>query len=142
MEYRSAKKSELFVTLIVAVWALCMPATTGAQDSEELYLLDFHADGFRLAESVPAYASADTLLIDFTLFVEALEFPIEREGDLWSGWFHAQDRHFVWRMDLGVVQSASKSMSGWRTMKAPSWLSRLWRTGSIWNYRSICARRS
>ena len=67
-------------------------------------LLDFHADGYLLAESVPAYASGDTFLIDFALFLEAVEFPIEQEGQLWSGWFFAEDRQFLWRMDLGLVQ--------------------------------------
>jgi hypothetical protein len=86
----------------------CYPALVVAQESEDLYLLDFHADGYRLAESVPAYKSGDTILIDFVLFLEAVEFPIERQGDMWSGWFHAQDRHFVWRMDLGVVQVAER----------------------------------
>jgi hypothetical protein len=81
-----------------------VPAVTDAQEEEDLYLLDFHADGYRLAESVPAYGSADTFLVDFALFLEAVEFPIERQGETWSGWFHAQDRHFVWRTDLGIVQ--------------------------------------
>ena len=67
-------------------------------------LLDFHADGYLLAESVPAYASGETFLIDFALFLEAVEFPIEQEGQLWSGWFFAEDRQFLWRMDLGLVQ--------------------------------------
>ena len=67
-------------------------------------LLDFHADGYLLAESVPAYASGETFLIDFALFLEAVEFPIEQEGQLWSGWFFAEDWQFLWRMDLGLVQ--------------------------------------
>jgi hypothetical protein len=104
MGYRIRKKSGFLAPLIALVWVLCLPAVAAAQQYEDLYLLDFHADGYRLAESVPAYGSADTYLIDFALFLEAVEFPIEREGELWSGWFHSQDRHFVWRMDLGIVQ--------------------------------------
>ena len=96
--------SALF-SLIAAVWVLA-PALVGAQEGPELYLLDFHSDGYLLAESVPAYESGDTVLIDFALFLEAVEFPIERQGQLWSGWFYDQDREFVWRMDLGVVQLA------------------------------------
>jgi hypothetical protein len=92
--------------MIVAAWVLLAPALVGAQDSLDLYLLDFHSDGYLLAESVPAYESGDTFLIDFALFLEAVEFPIEKQGQLWSGWFHAEDRHFVWRMDLGVIQLA------------------------------------
>ena len=82
------------------------PALAVAQEDPDLYLLDFHADGYLLAESVPAYESGETFLIDFALFLEAVEFPIEREGQLWSGWFHAEDRQFLWRMDLGIVQLA------------------------------------
>jgi hypothetical protein len=80
----------------------------GAQESPDLYLLDFHADGYLLAESVPAYASGDTFLIDFALFLEAVEFPIEREGQLWSGWSRSEDRPFSWRMDVGIVQVAGR----------------------------------
>jgi hypothetical protein len=92
--------------LIAAVWVLLAPALVVAQEDPELYLLNFHADGFLLAESVPAYESGETFLIDFALFLESVEFPIEREGQLWSGWFRAEDRQFTWRMDLGIVQLA------------------------------------
>ncbi len=94
--------------LIAAVWALLVPQLTVAQEGPELFLLDFEADGFLLAESVPAYASGDTYLIDFALFLEAVEFPIERKGQLWSGWARSEDRHFSWRMDSGVVQLAGR----------------------------------
>ncbi|MCH8070524.1 MAG: carboxypeptidase regulatory-like domain-containing protein, partial [Proteobacteria bacterium] len=89
-----------------AICVLLAPTWVGAQDEADLFLLDFHADGYLLAESVPAYASGDTFLIDFALFLEAVEFPIEQKDQLWSGWFYAEDRQFVWRMDLGVVQLA------------------------------------
>ena len=82
------------------------PALAVAQEDPDLYLLDFHADGYLLAESVPAYKSGDTYHIDFELFLEAVEFPIKRAGQLWSGWFYDQDRDFVWRMDVGLVQLA------------------------------------
>jgi hypothetical protein len=93
--------------LIALVWMSCYPALVVAQESEDLYLLDFHADGYRLAESVPAYKSGDTILIDFVLFLEAVEFPIERQGDMWSGWFHAQDRHF------GSMHRTGTSCGAW-----------------------------
>ena len=106
MKFRFRERARTIPTLIVAAWVVSAPAVVGAQESPELYLLDFHADGYLLAESVPAYESGDTFLIDFVLFLEAVEFPIEKQGQLWSGWFHAEDRHFVWRMDLGVIQLA------------------------------------
>lgn len=92
--------------LITAVLFFCAPLCVTAQEEPELYLFDFHADGYLLAESVPAYRVDEVLLIDFTLFLEAVEFPIEQEGELWSGWFRSEDRRFTWRMDLGLVQIA------------------------------------
>jgi len=106
MGYPCQRAAGPLSSLIVAAWVLFAPAAVGAQEGPELYLLDFHADGFLLAESVPAYESGDTFLIDFALFLEAVEFPIKQQGRLWSGWFHAEDQHFVWRTDLGVIQLA------------------------------------
>ena len=93
--------------LLAATLLLCAPHHASAQDDEELYLLDFHADGYLLAESVPAYRSGESVLVDFGLFVEALEFPIKQNGTVWSGWFRSEERQFVWRTDLGLVQVAS-----------------------------------
>ncbi len=106
MAVRHSKKSGRLPCLVVFLCLLCASLSAAAQEFEDFYLLNFHADGYRLAESVPAYQSGDQLLIDFALFLEAVEFPIKRQGSLWSGWFHSQDRQFVWRMDLGVVQVA------------------------------------
>ena len=105
--------------VIAAVWALLAPLLTVAQESPEFFLLDLEADGYLLAESVPAYASGDTYLIGFELFLEAVEFPIEREGQLWSGWSRSGDRQFSWRMDSGVVQLAGRD--GGR-VEDPEWL--------------------
>ena len=89
MGRRRRQTPGLLPTLIVVVWVLLTSPVVFAQDEPEIYLLDFHADGYLLAESVPAYQSGDTFLIDFALFLEAVEFPIKREGQLWSGWFFA-----------------------------------------------------
>ena len=99
------------LTVLAAVWALLAPLLTVAEESPELFLLDLEADGLRLAESVPAYASDDTYLIDFALFLEAVEFPIERQGQLWSGWARSEDRHFSWRMDSGAFLLAGRDSS-------------------------------
>ena len=104
MRYRFRGRAGPLPSLIAAICVLLAPTWVGAQEEADLLLLDFHADGYLLAESVPAYASGETFLIDFALFLEAVEFPIEREDQLWSGWFHAEDRQFLWRMDLGLVQ--------------------------------------
>ena len=104
MRYRFRGRAGPLPSLIAAICVLLAPTWVGAQEEADLLLLDFHADGYLLAESVPAYASGDTFLIDFALFLEAVEFPIEQEGQLWSGWFFAEDRQFLWRMDLGLVQ--------------------------------------
>ncbi len=94
--------------LIAAIGVLWAHGPVIAQEELDLYLLDFHADGYLLAESVPAYDSEGTFLVDFKLFLEAVEFQIEQEDELWSGWFRNEDDHFVWRMDLGVAQIASR----------------------------------
>ena len=70
--FRGKSGPLLPLIVIAAVWALLVPPLTVAQESPELFLLDFEADGFLLAESVPAYASGDTYLIDFALFLEAV----------------------------------------------------------------------
>ena len=57
---------------------------------------------------MPAYASGDTYVIDFALFLEALEFPIKREGQVWSGWFRVEDHQFLWRMDGGIIDVAGR----------------------------------
>ncbi len=87
MRYRFRGRAGPLPSLIAAICVLLAPTWVGAQEVADLFLLDFHADGYPLAESVPAYASGETFLIDFALFLEAVEFPIEREDLLWSGWF-------------------------------------------------------
>jgi hypothetical protein len=106
MGIRLHRTRSLLHALIVAIGVLLAPALVMAQEDADFYLIDFHADGYLLAESVPAYDTGDALLIDFKLFLEAVEFPIEREDELWSGWFRSEDNHFVWRMDLDLVQVA------------------------------------
>ncbi len=101
-------RSGALPSLIAATWAVIAPAVATAQESPELFLLDFEADGYVLAESLPAYASGDTYLIDFVLFLEAVEFPIERADQLWSGWFRSEDRQFSWRIDSGVVKMTGR----------------------------------
>lgn len=108
MRHQGRNNKGIAYSLIAAICLLCAPAFVRAQDGDDFYLLDFHADGYRLAESVPAYQKGDSFLIDFALFLEAVEFPIKRQGQLWSGWFYSEDRQFVWRMDLGVVQLAGR----------------------------------
>jgi hypothetical protein len=80
-----------------------------AQENPALFLLDVEADDHRLAESVPAYAYGNTYLIDFALFLEAVEFPIERTGQLWSGWSRSEKRQFSWQLDSGIVRLAGRS---------------------------------
>ena len=105
---RPNKYSGVIAALILTFAGNLASVPAIAQDDENLYLLDFHADGYLLAESVPAYQSDDLILVDFALFIEAVEFPIERDDQLWTGWFLSEDRRFVWRMDLGVVQIGDK----------------------------------
>ena len=108
MGHRSRGRSGALPSLIATIWALLAPVVAVAQQSPKLFLLDLETDGYLLAESVPAYASGDTYLVDFALFLEAVEFPIERTGQLWSGWSRSEDRRFSWRMDSGAVQVAGR----------------------------------
>ncbi len=108
MGHRFRGRSGPLASLIAAVGALLAPALTIAQQDVDLFLLDLEADGYLLAESIPAYASGDTYLIDFALFLEAVEFPIERTDQLWSGWSRSEDRRFSWHMDSGAVQVAGR----------------------------------
>ena len=96
-------------SLIVTMWALLAPAMTVAQEGPALFLLDVDADGYRLAESLPAYGFGNSYLIDFALFLDAVEFPIEQTGQHWSGWSRSEERQFSWRMDAGVVQLAGRN---------------------------------
>lgn len=108
MRIRPDKTCGVLPTLAAAVCVLILPVRVIAQQELELYLLDFHADGYRLAESVPAYDDEGTFLVDFKLFLEAVEFPITQQNELWSGWFRSEDQQFVWRTDLGLVQVAGR----------------------------------
>jgi hypothetical protein len=74
-----------------------------AQDSDDLFLLDIHADGYLLAESVPAYKNDNTYLIEFTEFLAAVEFPIIYEDRNWSGWFRSEDARFFWNTETESV---------------------------------------
>ena len=109
MGQRFPRLSGPLPSLIAAVGALFAPLIAVAQESPALFLLDLEAGGYRLAESVPAYAHNNTYLIDFALFLDAVEFPIERRGQLWSGWSRSEERQFSWRMD-------TLASSNWRAM--------------------------
>ena len=101
-------RSRALPSLIAATWAVLAPAVAIAQEPPDVDRLDLEADGDLLAESLPAYASGDIYLIDFVLFLEAVEFSIKREDQLWSGWFRSEDRQFSWRMDSGVAEMAGR----------------------------------
>ena len=65
MGHRIRGKSRTFPSLITAIWSLFVPAM--AQEIPDLFLLDVEADGYVLAESLPAYASDDIYLIEILL---------------------------------------------------------------------------
>jgi hypothetical protein len=85
------------------LWALTFASSVLAQDEEDLFLFDIFAGDQQLAEGVLAYAHAEDYLVAFEALVTALEFPIARDGDKWSGWFRSEDRSFLWNMELGTV---------------------------------------
>lgn len=71
--------------------------------------MDIRVGDFLLAESVPAYLQHQQLYIDLEIFLEALEFPIQREDRTWSGWFRRDDVRFSWSMERG--QPANSRLS-------------------------------
>lgn len=71
---------------------------------EELYLLDIEADGYLLAEAVPAYRSGSRYLIEINELLAAVEFPIAYDGERFAGWFRSEDREFLWRPDSGELR--------------------------------------
>jgi hypothetical protein len=92
----------LTATIFVATVLLTTPAL--AFDDADLFLLDIHADGYLLAESVPAYKSGNHYLIDFPAFLEAVEFPIDYQDKTWSGWFRTEDTQFSWNIDSEIAE--------------------------------------
>ena len=96
-------RAYLIATALVA--ALVLPADLRAQDEfqEELefYLMNIQTQEFLLAESVMTYQSGEAFLVDFTAFLEGIEFQIDRQGRLWSGWFRDEERRFSWETDAG-----------------------------------------
>lgn len=83
-------------------------AVPADSDGDELYLLDVHAAGRVLGESVPAHARGDGFFVELGTLVASLEFPITRRDHTWSGWFFGQDRSFSWQMDIGLVEIADR----------------------------------
>lgn len=83
---------------------MALSATTLlALDDADLFLLDVHADGYLLAESVPAYKSDNHYLIYFPAFMEAVEFPITYHDNVWSGWFRSEDTRFFWNTESDIA---------------------------------------
>jgi hypothetical protein len=87
---------------------VALGATTSlAFDEGDLFLLDVQADGYLLAESVPAYKSDSHYLIDFAAFLEAVEFPIAYQDRIWSGWFRSEDTRFFWNTESEIAHVTS-----------------------------------
>ena len=103
MEHRFWGRSRAFNSLIACACALLLPITSPAFDERDLLLLDIQADGYQLAESVPAYRSGDHYLIDFSAFLEAVEFPIAYADNVWSGWFRSEATQFTWHTDDAIA---------------------------------------
>ena len=112
MGHRFQGRIRALFSSITAICTLLAPMLSAAQEGLELFLLDVHADGYLLAESVPAYRSGETFLIDFELFLDAVEFPIARKDQSWTGWFHSEDRRFSWHVGDGRVHVTGRDSKG------------------------------
>jgi hypothetical protein len=104
MGHRFWGRTRALFTLITGVVAAVFATAAIAFDEEDLFLLDIQADGYLLAESVAAYKSGKHYLIDFPAFLEAVEFPIRYREKVWSGWFRAEERKFVWNTDSEIAE--------------------------------------
>lgn len=89
---------------IAVVMAFLQTAVSVAEDDLDFFLMDIQADGFVLAESLTTYESGEDYLVDFSLFLEAVEFPITRDEQRWSGWFRAEEKHFLWHTGSGTLE--------------------------------------
>lgn len=108
---------------IVRVLAFLLLKTTGsllpglvsaaspADDQQIIYLMDLVADGHTLADAVVSYEASGSHFVHFASFLSAVEFPIERRGRVWSGWFRTEEAQFFWSLDDGTVRMAGGSSS-------------------------------
>jgi hypothetical protein len=104
MGHRFWGRTRACILLIAGVFATLIATnliTTRALafDEGDLFLLDVQADGYLLAESIPAYKSGKHYLIDFPAFLEALEFQIAYQDQAWSGWFRTEEAQFFWNIE-------------------------------------------
>jgi hypothetical protein len=90
--------------LIAGVGAAVFATAAPAFDEEDLFLLDVQADGYLLAESVLAYKSDNHYLIDFPAFLAAVEFPINYQNKVWSGWLRTEETRFFWNTDSEIAR--------------------------------------
>ncbi len=104
MGHRFWGRTRAFILLIAGVAATLSATSALAFDEADLLLLDIQADGYQLAESVPAYKSGDHYLIDFQAFLDAVEFPIMYDDNVWSGWFRSDDTEFSWNTDDEIAE--------------------------------------
>jgi hypothetical protein len=103
MKHRFRGRTRAFTVLIAGACALLYATISIAFDEQDLFLLDIQADGYLLAESVPAYRSGDDYLIEFPAFLEAVEFPITYEDSVWSGWFRSESTQFSWNTENEIA---------------------------------------
>ena len=99
MEQRYRGRTRYSFSRIAVVMAFFQTAISLAEDDLDYFLMDIQADGYVLAESLTTYESGEDYLIDFALFLEAVEFPItldDKDDKQWSGWFRTEDNHFLW----------------------------------------------
>ncbi len=68
--------------------------------------MDLFAGSHTLGEGIVTYRTGNDYFIHFASFLQAVEFPIQRQGRMWSGWFRSQESRFTWNMDDGQVRTA------------------------------------
>jgi len=92
------------VISITPVFSLAQnPNTHPILLDDELYLMDIRTADRMLADSVLTYKSDEDYLVNFRLFLDAVEFPIEQQGRAWSGWFRNKESAFYWSLGSGEL---------------------------------------
>lgn len=104
MDHWYGRRTIVLFNLIAVVLGFFQTAISVAEDGLDYFRMDIQADGFVLAESLITYQSGEDYLVDFTLFLEAVEFPITPDDKLWSGWFRAEENHFLWDTGSGILK--------------------------------------
>ncbi len=97
----SFRFGQMVAWLAILLWSGKAKAISIAEveSTRDLYLLDLRVDDRLRAESLSTLSDdSGRFYVDLAQFAQALDFPIQRSGPLWTGWFRREHRTFAWQM--------------------------------------------